>query len=65
MGRIAVNSVVHEEQNFNENEECLQMSQELASTTLDNDHTYKRIDTDFAYEPNVMSCAIRSVITKR
>lgn len=45
---------VREEQNLNENEECVEMRKQLASTTLDNAHTYKRIDTDFVYEDDVM-----------
>lgn len=65
VGRKAVNDVVREEQNFNENEGSVQMRKQLANRTLDNAHTYKRSDTDLAYENSVLSFATRRGRTKR
>jgi hypothetical protein len=59
VGRNAVNRVVREEQNLNDTEECVQTRKQLASTTLDNTHTYKRSGTNFVDVDDVMLCETR------
>jgi len=60
-----MNHVVCEERNHSETEECVETRKQLANTTLDNAHMYKRSDTDFADEYDVMSCEARRGRTKR